>query len=292
MLSVPHVIAATILVFILYLAAGFSVRERWNHRVPLNPLKIVAGISGRASLSNTQVFFFTLIVAWLALYWVVQEGDLVPINDTVLILLGITVVGTGASKAAAVSRFRVTGQNWAWAKKKGWIQKDFTRSSVQPTPKLGDLFTSDQGFEIAKFQAVVFSLIIGISLLYNGAMVADPESFSKVAIDDAYLTLIGISQGVYVGGKMIGSNLIGELNQKLDKVRELELACTTAVAKSASWIAADAADRVMKLAREQCAVSEYAAYMSAATEASEIVAHLTGISVDTSKVGPELPLAT
>ncbi len=138
----------------------------------------------------------------------------------------------------------------------------------------------------------MFSLIVGISLLYNGAMVADPESFSNFAIDDAYLILIGISQSVYVGGKMIGSNLIGELNQKLDKVRELELAFTIAVAKSANWIAANAADRVMKLAREQCAVTEYAAYMSVATEASEIVAHLTGVPVDTSKVGPELPLAT
>lgn len=288
-MSVPDAIAASVLVCILYLIAGFAVRDRWKHRVALNPLKIVAGISGRASLSNTQVFFFTLIVAWLALYWVIQKGELVPIHNTVLGLLGIAVVGAGASKAAAVSRFRVTGSNWAWAKKKGWIKDSFNRSTAEQTPKLSDLLTSDQGFEIAKFQAVVFSLVVGISLLYNGATVADAESFSKFAIDKAYLTLIGLSQGVYVGGKVIGSNLFAELNQKLDEVRELELAFTTAVANSAAWSGASEPDRVMKLAREQCAPTEYLAYLSAATEASEIVGHLTGLLIEAPKVEPELP---
>ncbi len=290
-MSVPYAIAASVLVFILYLFAGFAVRDRWKHRVALNPLKIVAGISGRASLSNAQVFFFTLIVAWLALYWVIQEGDLVPINNTVLGLLGIAVVGTGASKAAAVSRFRVTGPNWAWVKKKGWIKESLNRSTADQMPKLSDLVTSDQGFEIAKFQAVVFSLVVGISLLYNGATVADAESFSKFAIDKAYLTLIGLSQGVYVGGKLTGSNLFAELNQKLDEVRELELAFTTAIAKSAVWSGAAEPDRVMKLAREKCAPAEYAAYLSAATEASEIVGHITGLPIEAPKVEPELPSA-
>ena len=61
---------ASVLLAIIYLFAGFAVRQRWGHHVALNPLKIIAGVSGRASLSNAQVFFFTLIVAWLALFWV------------------------------------------------------------------------------------------------------------------------------------------------------------------------------------------------------------------------------
>jgi hypothetical protein len=291
MLSIFDAIVATVLVAILYLAAAYSVKEKWGHRMPLNPLKIIAGVSGRASLSNAQVFFFTLLVAWLAIYWVVRAGALVPLNNTVLGLLGIAVVGAGASKATAIARFRVTGPNWAWAINKGWIQKDFTRSALEPAPKLGDLFTSDQGFEIAKFQAVVFSLIIGISLLYKGATVAKPELFSQFEIDEVYLGLIGISQGVYVGGKMIGSNLIAELNQKLDKVRELELAWTIAVAKSPAWLKASAAERVMKLAREHCAAAEYAAYKSAVTEASGITTHLTGVAIEEPKLEPDLPSA-
>lgn len=288
-MNIFDAVVATILVAILYLAAGYSVKERWGHKVPLNPLKIIVGVSGRASLSNAQVFFFTLVVAWLALYWVVQTGVLVPLHNTVLMLLGIAVAGTGASKAAAVSRFRVTGENWAWAKKKGWIQKDFTRSPVNPTPKLSDLITSDQGLEIPKFQAVVFSLIVGISLLYNGASIADAAEFSKFEVPEAYLILIGISQGVYVGGKVIGSNIVAELNKKLDEVRKLELKFTTAVATSKDWKNATAANRKMKLACEKSAATEYAAYMSTVTEASKMAEHMTGVDIDVSKVQPELP---
>lgn len=284
-----HAVYASVLILILYLAAGFAVRERWKHRVALNPLKIIAGVSGRASLSNAQVFFFTLIVAWLALFWVVQEGRLVPINDTVLILLGITVVGTGASKAAAVSKFRISGPNWAWAKKKRWIKNSFNRSSIDTTPRMSDLFTSDQGFEIAKFQAVAFSLVVGLSLLFKGASASSAAAFTNFEIDQNYLALIGISQGVYVGGKVIGSNLYAELNRKLDDVRKLELAFTSAVAESTVWRDTIETDRNIKLAAEKIATKEYTAYKSAAAEASEMVGSVTGVPVGARRVEPELP---
>ena len=57
-------------------------------------------------------------------------------------------------------------------------------------------------------------------------------------MDGHYLTLIGISQGVYVGGKLTGGNPIGELNKVLDQLRSLELAFTQAVATSEQWLRA------------------------------------------------------
>ena len=45
----------------------------------------------------------------------------------------------------------------------------------------------------------------------------------------------------------------------------------------------------MALAREQIAPTEYAAYMSAANEASVIVEHVTGVPVEAPKVEPRLP---
>lgn len=287
--SLIYALIATVLVLILYAIAANSVKHRWNHRPPINPLKIIADITGRASLANTQVFFFTLIVAWLAIYWVIQEGSLVGINNTVLGLLGIAVVGSAAAKAVDTSRYRVTAENWSWAKKKSWIKNDFTGGRSDRVPKFGDLLTSDQGFEIARFQAVTFSLIVGISLFYNGVTAANAAAFSDFKINEAYLTLIGMSQGVYVGGKLLGANLFAELNTKLDKVRSLELAFTTAVAKSPDWVGAAASDRVIKLAREKCALIEYTAYMSAATEAGEIVENLTGNKVEAAPIEPELP---
>ena len=291
MYSIPHELTATLLVMILYGFASLAVKHRWNDKPPINPLKIITDSSGRASLSTTQVFFFTLIVVWLAIYWVIQEGKLVPINNSVLNLLGIAVIGAGLGKVSDTARFRVTGENWAWAKKKRWIENDFTRASSGRVPKFSDLVTSDQGFQVDRFQAVAFSLVVGISLLYEGATAATAENFSSFSIDNAYLTLIGLSQGAYVGGKFIGANTVAELNTKLNKVRSLELAFTVAVVKSATWRKEDALNRVMKLAREESAPDEYLEYLSAATEASEIVGNLTGNVVTNDLIQPELPSA-
>jgi hypothetical protein len=286
MLSIPDAVAATVLVAVLYGFASFAVRQRWDDKPPINPLKIVANFSGRASLSSMQVFFFSLVVLWLAIYWVINSSELVAINNTVLGLLGIAVVGSGTGKAVDASRFRVSGENWAWAKKKGWIERDFTKSSVGRTPRFSDLMTTEQGFEVARFQAVAFSLVIGLSMLYEGATAANAKAFSSISIDDSYLALIGISQGVYIGAKVVGTSPVVELNTKLNKVRQLELAFTSAVVKSQTWIDKAPADRSMKLASETCAPAEYAAYMSAATEAAEIVGNMTGVPVAPDLITP------
>lgn len=287
--SILDAVIATALVLILYGLSSFAVRKRWKHRVVFNPLKIVSDSSGKASLSSAQVFFFTLIVLWLAIYWAVQEGELISIDNSVLGLLGIAIVGAGVGKITDSTRFRATGENWAWAKRKKWIKQDFTRVPSDRKPEISDLLASDQGFDIARFQAVGFSLVVGISLLYKGATAADAEAFSKFVIDDAYLTLIGVSQGAYVGGKYVGNNLFRELNTKLDKVRSLEVAFISSVASSAEWKDQAAQDRTLGLASQTCAPSEYTAYMSSATEAAEIVGEMTGNPIETASIEPGLP---
>lgn len=288
MVSVSHAIAATGLVVILYGFASYSVRGRWGGKAPLNPLKIVADFTGRASLANTQVFFFTLIVIWLSLYWVVQTGNLELFDDTVLGLLGITVGGAAGGKIADAARNRVSAENWAWAKRKKWIRRDFTRAPLDRTPRVSDLLTSDQGFEVARFQAVAFSLVVGISLLIQGAA-AEVGGAATIKIDATYLTLIGISQGVYVGGKVVWPNLINDINTKLDTLRKLEVAFQTAVAGSAAWTAAAAGERTVSLARE-IAPAEYNAYFAAASGAAEMVRESTGGNVITRDMTePDLP---
>ena len=289
MLSLGHAIIATILILVLYGLAGFAVKNRWKHKIVVNPLKVIADGSGRASLSSAQVFFFTLIVLWLAIYWVVQEGNLISIDNSVLELLGIAVVGSTVGKITDSTRFQASAENWAWAKRKNWIKKDFTKSSLERIPKIGDLVVSEQRFDITRFQAVGFSVVVGLAILYNGATAADAGEFSKFTIGDAYLALIGISQGAYIGGKYVGSDLFRQLNTKLDKVRSLEVAFFSKVANSDIWKARARQDRDLIFASETCAPQEYIEYMSAATEASEIVAHMTGSAIDDDRVRPDLP---
>ncbi len=289
--SISHAIAAAVPIILLYVLASYSVRHRWHYKAPINPLKIIADSSRRASLSSIQVFFFTFIVVWLVVYWAIQVKELVAIHPTVLGLLGIAIVGSGTGKAVDAARFRVTVDNWAWAKKKGWIKNDFTQVSSEHVPKFSDLLTTDQGFDIARFQAVAFSLVVGIFLLYSGATAESSVAFSNIKIDGVYLGIIGVSQGAYVGGKYAGANLFAELNKKLDKVRSLEIAFTTAVINSDPWNDTAKSERNMEIAREDCAPGEYAEYIIAATEASEIVGSMTGNLVDITRIQPELPLA-
>ncbi|MCY4153601.1 MAG: hypothetical protein OXE94_15425 [Aestuariivita sp.] len=171
-LSVPHAIGATLAVLVLYGLACLAVKHRWKHRIVVHPLKLIADASGRASLSSAQVLFFTLVVLWLAIYWVIQEGVLVSIDNSVLGLLAIAVAGAGVGKITDSTRFQATAENWAWARRKNWIEKDFPKASSKRAPIIGDLLTSDGNFDVARFQAVGFSLVVGIALLYNGATAA------------------------------------------------------------------------------------------------------------------------
>ena len=289
MVSVTHAIVATLLILVLYGLASFAVKNRWDHKILVNPLKLIADGNGRASLSSAQVFFFTIIVLWLGIYWVIQEGNLISIDNSVLVLLGITVVGSGVGKITDSTRFKTSAENVAWARRKNWIKSDFTKTAVERTPKVSDLLTSDQNFDIARFQALGFSVVIGIALFFNGATAEDAEAFSGFTIGEAYLGLIGISQGAYVGGKYVGSNLYRELNTKLDKVRSLERAFIIAVANSDAWKNATPEQRNMELARGTCAVTEYVVYISAATEAAEIVWQMTGVPVHDAQIQPLLP---
>lgn len=286
MSNILYVIASSVLVAILYLFAANAVKSRWKHKFVINPLKITAESTGRASLSKAQVLFFTLIVLWISIYWVMKTGELTPINTSILSLLGVAVAGSGVGRVAKNVRSRVTGENWAWAKKKGWIKNDFSRTSPEHVPKVSDLITSDGRFQIARFQAVAFSLVVGFSLLYAG--VTEATSLATVSIDDSYLILIGLSQGVYVGGKFVGADPIAELNTLLDKLRKLELNFTKAVAKVDGWDSDVERSSLMQVASE-IATNEYAAYMSEAMLAAVLVESLTGNNIEEASIRPGLP---
>ena len=105
--DISYEIIATVLVVIFYLFAGQAVKTRWKHIFVINPLKITAEATGRASLSKLQVLFFTLIVLWVSIFWVLQTGKLVPMDTSVLMLLGVAVGGSGVGRVANNARSRV-----------------------------------------------------------------------------------------------------------------------------------------------------------------------------------------
>jgi hypothetical protein len=207
-----------------YLAVAVFVWWRRRHEAPyaqagwlrrLDPVFITAGYNGYGSVSKLQIFFFTLIVAGLLLYFLVRMEVLAGLSEDVLLLLGIAGAGTTGAKLAAVGRRRLTFSNWAWLVNRGWITQD-TRKKKEP-PSWGDLLIEDGELDIYKFQMLIFSVVVGVALLSAGL-----TELAQFEISDELLGVLGISQVVYVGGKLVTPPTFGELDAVLKELRQAE----------------------------------------------------------------------
>lgn len=280
-------ILATAFVLLSYIAAGYSCRNKWEKICWLNPLNIAAGSDRIASLSTLQILFFTIIVLWLSVYWAIKEGTFYDINTDIALLLGISLAGSTVGKITDKSRSRLTQENFCWLKKNGWIKNDLIKGSRDNRkPKLSDLITSNEKLDMARFQAVGFSLVVGATLFIEGI-----ATTNGITIPEAYLTLIGISQGAYVGGKFTTKNSFQQLNIKLDAVRDAELALKKRLVVEKAWKDASGSkesDELPKLAREH-AGEEYIKYEQIVEEASYLVTDMTGCAVEKSMLKLSLP---
>ena len=241
------------------------------------------------------MLFFTVIVLWLSIYWGAKVRGLVELNGELGILLGIAGIGTFVGKATDSRRLMLSEVNFSWIRNKKWIKKDLHKGKYEKRrPKLSDLITTDGNFDIARFQAVGFTLVIGVALLIEGidANVEDVGAFS-FSIGETYLTLIGVSQGLYVGGKFSQKDELKQLDQKLDQVREKEQIFKTAVSESSNWQEKSSSlqtdrNQLFKLAC-RCAPKQFSEFLSVAEEASSLVSGLSGRSIDESRIRPSLP---
>jgi len=187
----------------------------------LDPVVLTAGANGKGSLTNLQVLFFSVIVVGLVAYIVARTGILSDLSLTVLTLLGISGGSAAFSKATDANRNRLDFENWAWFVRKGWL----------PTSGLGaindahwkDILTTEGQFDVYHFQSLTFSLAVGGALLASGF--TDLASFT---IPDSLLGVLGLSQVVYIAGKMVAPPSVRELNDLATATRAAEHEFTAA----------------------------------------------------------------
>jgi len=79
----------------------------------------------------------------------------------------------------------------------GWFSGD-NIGEIHDRPRLGDLLLTNNRLDVYKFQMAMFSVLVAIYILRTGA-----TDLGEVKISETLLYLIGISQGVYIGGKAI-----------------------------------------------------------------------------------------
>jgi hypothetical protein len=188
----------------------------------LNPIRLAADGSGRASLANMQIIYFSVIVLFLVSYILLRSGELPSLSSDVLLLLGIAGIGSAGGTAATTTRRRLSFDNWAWAKQKQWTSPSGNHVNF---PTWHDLFSTDDDFDPYKFQMLGFSFVIGISLLMVGA-----NALAGFTIPPALLGVIGLSQATYIGGTIITPSTFGDLDDKLTALRKAETDFLTATA--------------------------------------------------------------
>ena len=277
--------AATIAVVLAYLIAAWA-RKSTGQGWSMNILAITQGVHARASISKLQLFFFTLIVLWVVVADLVWTGRLTGLSSDILVLLGIGAAGTAGGKITAVAKKQLSFENRAWLIRKDWIKESIEPESNTRKPEFGDLLRSGSEFDISKFQLLVFSLVIGVALLYFAAFGADIQDLADFKIPAEYLGLIGLSQAVYVGGKAVGPNTKSDLDKKLNEVRKLETEFMKAADKA--WAASGSRDEHNLETARKAAPEEYRAYRARAEEAATMVGECIGGSVKEADIEPSI----
>lgn len=197
--------AAALVYALVILALAF----RWFPDARARPL---AGANGRMSLALTQIALFSVVVIGLLIVHLFETGLLGDLSNTVLLLMGLLAVGSGAAKVADHTVARIGLDNWLWLRRRGWIDEDRERR----TYGVRQLFTNPQGrADIFRVQAALVSLLVAIYLISLG-----PTGLAQFDLNQNILGLLGISQATYVVGKAVGPPKWKELDDAITTYRE------------------------------------------------------------------------
>ncbi len=167
---------------------------------------LVRGKSGRASLSLFQIWMWSLLVLASAVYVLALTGELLAITGGVLVLLGISGTSSVVAKIAAVQRGKAEQES----------ATQMTAGVEEREPRWADLISTDDRFDLYKFQMLIFT---GLAAVFVLTRIATTYDFPELPV--GLLTLMGISNGVYLAGKATSSTIFELLDKKF---RELETA--------------------------------------------------------------------
>jgi hypothetical protein len=233
------------------LRATNSKVKFWRY---LDPVMLSSGPNGKGSISRLQILFFSTLLFALLLYILIRVGLLSDVSTTVLLLLGISGIGAAASKATDVGLNRLDFNNWAWMIGKGWLPPNGLASVTVASWR--DIVTADDGFDVYHFQMLIFSLVVGVALLQVGF-----SDLSTFTIPAALLAVLGLSQAVYVGGKLVASPACGDLNKAVTELRARETAFVEAALRPVPPAGSPSSPPMNLTAAVDRARKEYSAYM-------------------------------
>ena len=193
-----------IFAFVLpWLIAGIVTgRKKPGQPSRFNPIWFVSGKHGSASLSLAQILLWTIIVFSASFYVLVVSGKLLDLTPDVLTLLGIA---GGASVIAKIAASAKDGKG-----------RDIAALPTKD-PKCLDLFQTEGRPDLYKFQMALFTVLAALFVvgkIYRTLVF--PE------LPAGLLTLIGISNGVYLGAKATSKTVFEKIAEKYNELQKAE----------------------------------------------------------------------
>jgi hypothetical protein len=275
-LSIAAVVAE---VLILYLWIAFALRKR-DHTLAsflraLNPAQVSAGADGKGSLSTFQTLAFSLAVAALITMLLLQTGALVDLSSSILTLLGISSIGATIAKGTDNQRNTLSADNRAWLLRHGWIP--MAKTVADPSNATWrDFFTTDGVFDVYRYQSFIFGLVV-----IGGLIAAGVSQLSTFVVPNTILGIVGLSQVVYIGGKLVTPTNISDLNTAIAGLRADELKLKAAAVAKKQGQVASLAEAIPLVGQDV-----YDAYRQKAKDVAAIFADATGLAVTDAAIEP------
>jgi hypothetical protein len=268
-------------VLFLYVWIAFALRKR-DHTFAsfvraLNPAQVTAGPDGKGSLSTFQTLSFSLVVVALISLLLLQTGMLTDISGTILTLLGISGIGATVAKGTDAQRNTLSAENRAWLLWRNWIP--MVKATVDSTDaSWRDFFTTDGVFDVYRYQSFIFALVVIGALIAAGV-----SQLSTFVIPDTILGIVGLSQVVCIGGKLVTPTNMSDLNAAIARLGTEEMKFKDAATAAKQGTVAGLPEAI-SLAGQ----GAYSAYREKAKDVAAIFNQETGIIVSDASLDPAL----
>jgi hypothetical protein len=203
---------------------SFETQRVYGWLEHLDPVILTKIAFNKGSIQKLQVLLFSFLVSGMVLSLVLTLGVLTDLSSTVAVLLGISAVGAAVAQKTTTTRDRLAFENWAWLVRKQVLP---INQEDQTGPRWSDLVMTNREFDIYKLQTLIFSAAVAVALLVSGA-----EHLASFTVPDTLLGILGLSQVVYVAGTLARPPSIGDLDDAITKLREMETKLQTVVARN------------------------------------------------------------
>jgi hypothetical protein len=192
----------------------------------MDPVFISQDAHGAGSLGRLQLLVLSFAVIGVVFYVFLRTGAFAGLSNDILALLGITAGGSAFARAAALRRPLTPPQRRI-------LFGSGVVSAAEPMPSLRDVLGGGGELDVTRLQAFAFTGFALVALVVNG--VADLASFTLPA---EMLSVLGLSQGVYVVGKLLPAEAEATLRTDMETLRREAQAAITAGADTPAFLQA------------------------------------------------------